>query len=283
LDRHLAENELNSHKYVSKQSNVADQENELSSQTRLPNLSTPRETPRNKSPQMSPAKQANWSLPPERNFQSSHRDTGKQSAERKYEEKDEEDSDVSTSDSEEISWKPSRQAVPDLQHSFNPQPLSESPPSFLSMSPTLSLNIPQQGFLPGEEDDDESEGEDEESIFLNPEMTPQEIKAMRLKKFGLNYQRSLSTATSPSTPSPSKEDRNRQRERELSPVPVSLHVGTALLDDDDDDNDEEDQESEEKVFKVTTPVKKSSSDRLKDDQRNNGGFSPSATAWMDKR
>jgi len=158
------------------------------------------------------------------------------------------------------------------------------------MYPTLK--IPKHGIVfddgfsdnEDDEDNDNDEDEDEESIFLNPEMTPQEIKTMRLKKFSLNYQRSLSTNITPHT-SPQYDSHQTLQ----NSIEKNLHVGVHLLDDDDDEDDNDDNESEDNSNSSDddgilpfSPVK------LQQNNKNNSSFhqnlgslnSPSATAWM---
>lgn len=190
-------------------------------------------------------------------------------------------------ESEEIDWRPAS--------SSHMADFRDHLPSSPSLSPSLKetfddtkdssfigLNIPKHGFGDDLDDDDVEEGddEDEESIFLNPEMTPLEIKAMRLKKFGLNYQRSLSS----SSPEKGKETAfSAKNTTSLGNSKgtlhrVDVHVGVSLLDDDDDDGVESDDEQISKSLPASrsTP-QKGRNGPLASPQYTN---SPSATAWM---
>lgn len=205
---------------------------------------------------------------------------------------------VCDSDSEEIDWKPFSPTKSSTRDPPQSPSLTSSAPhveDFQERDSDFSLNIPTSGFGFVTEEDLESdverqtggggdEEDDEESIFLNPEMTPQEIKAMRLKKFGLNYQRSLSSQSPEKDPSLTASLRFGSEQK--------VHVGVALLDesDDDDDGDEEEdapwtqpsrfspqKRSEGRGGLTSSPENSSLSPHRHQQQYVN---SPSATAWM---
>jgi hypothetical protein len=288
IDKHLAEEAKNSSRFVSQTSGVTALEEELRRAQRMPE------------PQSDPPPMGRRSMNP--------RDDLFRSGD------DEEADEICDSDSEEIDWKPSSATAAASSSSSRPP---QSPPRTSSTSPRdpaedfqeqdsdFSLNIPTSGFGFATEEDLESdveggggegeggEDDDEESIFLNPEMTPQEIKAMRLKRFGLNYQRSLSSQ------SPEKDSSTAALGFGSGQSTQRVHVGVALLDDSDDE--EEDDEEEEGDVSWTEPS------RFSPQKRNEGRVgtraasslsphrhqrsqsqqqfvnSPSATAWMQSK
>jgi hypothetical protein len=192
--------------------------------------------------------------------QDPHSDHGFVSSE-SDEEGDERSDGTCDSDSEEIQWKPS----PTQRSERAPASTSGSPPHTKSYEDTaeLSLNIPSHGLgLADEEESEDDEGEDEESIFLNPEMTPQAIKALRLKKFGLNHQPSLSSSSSP--------------DKTISTT-SRLQVGVTLLDDEGDDEEADWLSSGDDLPVAASPARRSPSRSANPMASLN---SPSATAWM---
>lgn len=270
LDKHLAE-EAQKSKFVSKTSDVTALEEEL--------LKAQKE-----SVKTSPSKSVNQTKPsPQRPSPQSTRISPPKGSPLRYllsSDSESQSDSTGEDDSEEIEWKPAFSSQMADACDNQPDRTSHSPglnPNDLSFH---DLNIPSHGLGDDlDEDDvegcDEEDEDDEESIFLNPEMTPTEIKAMRLKKFGLNYQRSLSSS-SPEKGRDPPLGQSSHLHQNLNGKLQGVHVGVTLLDDDGSDEDEIESDGDELI---NTSISARFSGRKGSLSSSSFPSSPSATAW----
>eukprot|EP00602_Paraphysomonas_sp_CaronLab_P009191 CAMPEP_0185032872 /NCGR_PEP_ID=MMETSP1103-20130426/21368_1 /TAXON_ID=36769 /ORGANISM="Paraphysomonas bandaiensis, Strain Caron Lab Isolate" /LENGTH=701 /DNA_ID=CAMNT_0027568937 /DNA_START=35 /DNA_END=2137 /DNA_ORIENTATION=+ len=190
----------------------------------------------------------------------------------------------SDSDDDEIQWV-SQQAPSGKSISINGEDVSnKSPKSRSPLDEELfnSIYIPTGGLNLNVDDissngETNSDSDDDESEFGNPDISPEQLKAMRLRRFESKlYKSSVNEADGTETWTKKEDqfDNSIDVTSFLSTLNINkpLHVGVALLSDDDDDEDIDDG--------ANVPLKRSSHNSSRPSLvRPLDNCSPSATAW----